>query len=185
MLTIYVYPNEAYLESKEEFVSLKKKQVLHLEHSLASIQLWESKWHKPFLGGKEEKSYEEIIDYIRCMTLNKEEVDEKAYLFIGDENLKTITSYLTDPMTATTFTDFEKKNDPLNKRAVTSELIYYYMIALNIPSEYRFWHISQLITLIRVINVKNTPKKKRSRRDILAQYDRLNEERKKKFNTRG
>lgn len=184
MLTICVQPKELYDEKKEEFVALRHEQILHLEHSLASIQLWESRWHKAFLGTKEEKTYEEIIDYIRCMTLDNN-VDETAYLFITDENLKKITDYLTDPMTATVFNELEKKKDPLNKRVITSEIIYYYMITLNIPSEYRFWHISQLLTLIRVINTKNAPKKKRSRREILASYDRLNEERKRMYNTKG
>lgn len=183
MLTIHVKPNELFNEQNEEFVKLKHEQVLNLEHSLASIQIWESKWHKSFFGTKE-KTYEEIVDYIRCMTLNAD-VDEKAYLFISDMDLNRITEYLSNPMTATTFSEDEKKNDPLTKKTITSELIYYYMITLNIPSEYRFWHINQLITLIRVINIKNTPKKKRSKREILSRYDKLNEERKRRFNTRG
>lgn len=185
MLTIYVKPNEVFDEVNEEFITLSQEQVLHLEHSLASIQMWESKWHKSFLGTKD-KTFEEVIDYIHCMTLNKDEVDQNAYLFIGDANLERITAYLKDPMTAITFTGDEKKDDPFRKKVITSELIYYYMITLNIPSDYRFWHISQLITLIRVISIKNAPnKKRRSKREILSQYDRLNEERKRRFNTRG
>lgn len=185
MLTIRVRPNEVFDQVNEEFITLEHEQVLHLEHSLASIQSWESKWHKPFLGTKE-KTLEEVIDYIRCMTLNKEEVDQNAYIFIGDDNLDRITEYLSDPMTATTFGGDEQKNDPFGKKVITSELIYYYMITLNIPSEYRFWHISQLITLIRVINIKNTPsKKRRSKREILNHYNRLNEERRRRLNTRG
>lgn len=183
MLTIHVKPNELFDDQNEVFIRLEHEQVLNLEHSLASIQIWESKWHKPFLGTKE-KTYEEVIDYIRCMTLNTD-VDERAYLFISDMDLNRITEYLSNPMTATIFSEDEKKNDPLTKKTITSELIYYYMIALNIPSEYRFWHISQLITLIRVINIKNAPKKKRSKREILSRYDKLNEERKRRFNTRG
>lgn len=183
MITILVKPNNFFDNQVEEFVRLEHEQVLKLEHSLASIQRWESKWHKSFFGTKD-KTYEEIIDYIRCMTLN-EDVDEEAYRFIPDSDLNLIVNYLKDPMTATTFNNDEKKKDPLNKRTITSELIYYYMIALNIPSEYRFWHINQLITLIRVINIKNAPQKKRSKREILSQYDKLNEERKRRFNTRG
>lgn len=183
MITICVKPNELFDDRNEEFIRLENEQVLNLEHSLASIQRWETKWHKPFLGTKD-KTYEEVVDYIRCMTLN-EGVDEKAYLFISDSDLNRITEYLKDPMTATTFSEDERKNDPLAKRIITSELIYYYMIALNIPSEYRFWHINQLITLIRVINIKNAPKKKRSKKEILSRYEKLNEERKRRFNTRG
>lgn len=183
MITIHVKPNELFDDQNEEFIRLDHEQVLNLEHSLASIQKWESKWHKSFLGTKD-KTSEEVIDYVRCMTLN-ENVDEKAYLFISDADLSRIIEYLRDPMTATTFTVDEKKNDPMAKSIITSELIYYYMITLNIPSEYRFWHISQLITLIRVISIKNTPKKKQSKREILSRYDKLNEERKRRLNTRG
>lgn len=183
MITIHVMPNELFDDQNEEFIRLEQEQTLNLEHSLASIQKWESRWHKVFLGTKE-KTYEEIIDYIRCMTIN-DDVDEKAYLFISDADMNRITNYLKDPMTATTFGEDEKKNDPLSKGNVSSELIYYYMIALNIPPEYRFWHISQLITLIRVINIKNAPKKKRSKQEILSRYNRINEERKKRLNTRG
>lgn len=182
MLTIYVEPNEIFVN--EEFITFDHKQVIHLEHSLVSIQEWESKWHKPFLSNKDEKTHEELIDYIRCMTLNKD-VDEKAYLFISDTNMNAITAYLSDPMTATTFNEIGNKNNPMGKKVITSELIYYHMIALNIPSEYRFWHINQLMTLIRVINEKNAPKKKRSKREILREYDRINEERKRRLNTKG
>lgn len=183
MITIHVKPNVWFDEKNEELISLEHEQVLKLEHSLASIQKWESIWHKPFLSTND-KTYEEIIDYIRCMTLN-DDVNEKAYFFISNADIVRITEYLKNPMTATTFNAEEKKKDPLAKAVITSELIYYYMIALNIPSEYRFWHISQLITLIQVISIKNTPKKKLSNKEILSRYDKLNEERKKRLNTRG
>ena len=67
MLKITVPAAEFWDEIHEEFV-YKKEQTLQLEHSLVSLSKWESKWNKAFLG-KQEKTDEEILDYVRCMTL--------------------------------------------------------------------------------------------------------------------
>ena len=67
MLQIKVPGKETWDEKTEEFVSCPDT-VLSLEHSLISISKWESKWHMPFLG-KDQKTPEQIMDYIRCMTI--------------------------------------------------------------------------------------------------------------------
>jgi hypothetical protein len=59
------------------------------------------------------------------------------------------------------------------------------MVTLNIPPEYQKWHINRLLTLIRVINIKNTPPKKRSMKEIMNRNAALNEARKKQLNTKG
>lgn len=171
-------------EEKQVFIPVasKKEQTLQLEHSLVSLSKWESKWCKPFFT-KEEKSYEEIIDYIQCMTLNKN-IDPEVYYRLTDDNISKINQYIEAPMTATTF--YNDRNNGVGKReTITSELIYYWMIALNIPFECQKWHINRLITLIRVCEIKNTPPKKRSKREIASNYAALNAARRKQLNSKG
>ena len=180
MLQIVIPAIELWDEETQEFVQVKE-QTLQLEHSLVSLSKWESKWNKAFLG-KQPKSVEETLDYIKCMTLTKN-VDPNIYKWISNENIQKINKYIDAPMTATTFME-----DPSNKRnneIVTSELIYYWMVSLNIPFECQKWHLNRLLTLIRVCNVKNTPPKKRSRREIMSRNAALNAARKKKLNTKG
>lgn len=181
MLTIDVpISPEGWDDEKQEFVE-PKTQTLQLEHSLVSLSKWESKWHKPFYS-KKELTAEELLDYIRCMTLTKN-ADPDVYNHLTEKNVKEIKDYIDDPMTATTFSKDGK--GPGNGEIVTSELIYYWMIASNIPFECQKWHLNRLITLIRVCGVKNTPPKKRSKRDIMSRNAALNAARRKQMNTKG
>ena len=184
MLTIKIPSGELYDNVTEEFISVKE-QVLCLEHSLVSISKWEAKWHKPYLDSRESKSYDEIIDYIKCMTITQN-VDPNVYKFLSNQNMTDIRNYIDDSMTATWFSD-DKKKKTSNKRIVTSELIYYWMVALQIPFECQKWHINRLLTLIRVCDEENKPqdKKKRNKREFLASRAALNAARKKQLNTRG
>lgn len=154
---------------------------LQLEHSLLSLSKWESKWCKPFLT-KEPKTQEETMDYIRCMTLNTD-VDPEIYNMLTYADIKKIEKYIEAPMTATTIN--EQKGGKVNREIVTSEVIYYWMVALNIPSEYQAWHLNRLLTLIRVCNIKNQPAKKTSRKEQLSQNAALNMARRKQLNSRG
>ena len=165
---------------KEEFVPPKMYE-LSLEHSLVSISKWESKWCKPFLSANA-KTAEETLDYIKCMTLTKN-VKAEVYEHLTQENVDEIQRYIEAPMTATTFT--EDKNSKTNKEIVTAELIYYWMVALQIPPEYQKWHLNRLLTLIRVCNIKNAPPKKMSKRDIMSRNAALNASRRKQLNSRG
>lgn len=180
MLQITIPAVDLYDEVANEFVTIKE-QTLQLEHSLVSLSKWESKWQKAFLS-KQEKTFEETIDYIRCMTLNKN-VDPMVYKFLTNENIETVNAYISAPMTATYFSDESKKGG--HRETVTAELIYYWMISLNIPFECQKWHLNRLLTLIRVCNIKNTPPKKRSSKDIMRRNAALNAARKKQLNTRG
>lgn len=171
---------EGWDEIKEEFVE-PKTQVLKLEHSLVSLSKWESKWCKPFFS-KEEKTYEETLDYIKCMTLTQN-VDPDVYIHLTMRNVEEINNYIGAPMTATTFSN--NVSGAANREIITSELVYYWMIALNIPFECQKWHINRLLTLIRVCNIKSTPPKNMSKRSIANQYAAINEARKKKLNTKG
>lgn len=179
MLRITIPACEYFNEETSEFIEMKE-QMLQLEHSLVSLSKWESKWHKPFLDDKE-KSLEETIDYIRCMTLTQN-VDPLVYSRLTPKNIKEINDYLSNPMTATTFG--EDKSKSTNREIITSELVYYWMIALNIPFECQKWHLNRLLTLIRVCNVKNQPEKKLSQNELLRRNAALNAERRKQFGKR-
>ena len=180
MLTITIPERELWDEEREELVSVKE-QTLQLEHSLVSLSKWESKWKKPFLT-KEDKTPEETIDYIRCMTLTPN-VKPEVYKCLTHDNITKINNYISDPMTATTINMHGLSKG--GKEIVTSELVYYWMVALNIPFECQKWHLNRLITLIQVCNVKNTPPKKMSKRDIMSRNAALNAARRKKYNSKG
>lgn len=175
--------SEQWDELKQEFITVKamKEQTLQLEHSLVSLSKWESKWCKPFLS-KKQKTIEETIDYIKCMTLTQN-VSPETYDNLTRENIEQINKYIAAPMTATYFSD--DKSGKINREPITSELIYYWMVALNIPFECQKWHLNKLLTLIKVCNIKNQPPKKRSRREILSRNAALNEQRKKQLKTKG
>ena len=181
MLKILVKGRELYDERTEEFIS-SKDTVLQLEHSLLSLSRWESKWHKPFLNDKEEKTDEEMIDYIRCMTITQN-VDPAVYYSLTAENVAEIRDYMEDKMTATWFSD--KNNPKSRQRQVTAELIYYWMISLDIPCECQKWHLNRLLTLIRVCNIENGPKKKMKPNEILKQNAALNAKRKAAMHSKG
>lgn len=179
MLNIVTPAVELYDESRCVFINIKERS-LQLEHSLVSLSKWESKWHKPFLS-KIEKTPEESCDYIRCMTITQN-IDSNTYKFITNDILKQVSEYIDRPMTATIFSETEKT---INREVITSEIIYYWMIALNIPFECQKWHLDRLLTLINVCNIKNQPKKKMKKRDILDRNRRINEQRKQAMNTKG
>jgi hypothetical protein len=179
MLKLRIAAVEKYDEEKKEFI-YSKEHTLQLEHSLVSLSKWESRWHKPFLT-KENKTREESIDYIRCMTLTQN-VDPEAYDNITEENLREVHEYIAASLTATTFSD---ENKPPNRDIITSELIYCWMVSANIPFECQKWHLSRLFTLIRVCNVKGQPPKKRSGREIMSRNTALNAARRQKYNTKG
>ena len=182
MLTIIIPEREFFDEENSLFVYTKERRIV-LEHSLVSISKWEAKWHKPFLG-KEAKTIEETLDYIKCMTITQN-VDDRTYKTLTKENIQTVTEYIEDPRTATWFND-RSKNKGVNKEVVTSELIYYWMVALEIPFECQRWHLNRLLTLIRVINIKNNaPKSKMGKREVLKSNAELNANRRKMTGSSG
>ena len=179
MLKVTIPAIEFYDEEINEFLS-SKEQTIQLEHSLVSLSKWESKWNKPFLS-KEAKSTKETIDYIRCMTITQN-VDNFIYENLSESIVKEISEYIEKPMTATTFSAL--KHSP-TREVITAELIYYWMITLNIPFECQKWHLNKLLTLINVCSIKNSPPKKMSSREIIDRNRALNELRKKNMDSRG
>ena len=154
---------------------------LQLEHSLVSVQKWESKWCKSFISNPN-KTDEEVLDYIKCMTITQN-VNPDVYNHLTADNISEVNDYIGAPMTATCFSD--DKNNRGSREVITAELIYFWMITANIPFECRKWHLNSLLTLIRVCGVKNQPPKKRSQREIMSRNAAINQARRKRHNTRG
>ena len=183
-ITIPKTKKRLYNEAKNEFtyIEIPKDVELVLEHSLVSISKWESKWHKPFLS-KESKSADEILDYVRCMTITQN-VSPEVYLCLTDQNINQIKEYIDNPMTATTIR--QDPNAPHSREIITSELIYYWMITLGMDIEvFQKWHLNRLLTLIGVCNIKNAPPKKMTQRQIMSRNTALNAARRQRLNSRG
>ena len=180
MLILTISGTELYNEETDSFYTTKDK-VLRLEHSLVSLSKWESNWKKPFLT-REPKTRKESIDYIKCMTITQN-VEGFIYESIGSDVLKKVNTYIEHPMTATTFA--KRDNHVINRDIITAEIIYYWMIKLGIPFECQKWHLNRLLTLINVCNLKEQPKLKLSKAQILARNRELNAARRKKFNSKG
>lgn len=187
MLHLVIPDQEFWDPVKERFITVQGGE-LDLEHSLASISKWESKWHIPFHDDRKEKTYEQNIDYIRCMTLTKN-VNPEIYKYLTEQNVKDIMDYISDSSTATWFSDSSTKKIG-KKEIITAEIIYYWMTAYNIPETYQTWHLNKLMTLLRVAAEKNneayaSSSKKKFNPNLSAQRRSLNEARKKKYGTRG
>lgn len=182
MLQITIPETEFYDERTNEFVTVSKQE-LQLEHSLISISKWESKWHESFLSRKEPMTTEQSIDYIRCMTLNKN-VDPKCYSVINQELIDKIGEYINNPMTATTFSEREGKKRG-SRQIITSEVIYYWMTALQIPFECEKWHLNRLLTLVHVCDLKQQPSKKMSKSAAMNQQRSLNAARRNRLHSKG
>lgn len=180
MLQITIPSTEKWDELKQEFVNTKE-QTLQLEHSLISLSKWESIWHKPFLSTND-KTFEETIDYIRCMTITQN-VNPEIYSNITNANISMVNKYIDEPMTATIFS--ERGSGNIGSEAITSEIIYYWIITFNIPIECQKWHLKRLLTLIRVCDIKNKPPVKMSPQEIMSENSKLNDARRKALNSAG
>lgn len=186
MLKIAIPKQELWDEGKEEFVDFEGAQ-LTLEHSLVSISKWEAKYHKPFITNRKNdvKTQEELKYYIKCMTITQN-VPDRVYDYLTPANYKEIQNYMEDSQTATTVRENDRGSS--NSRVITSEVIYYWMIALNIPVDFQKWHINRLLMLIKVCNAYNNKgqnKKKMSKSELMARNTRLNAARRKQLNTKG
>jgi hypothetical protein len=180
MLTITIPDQEWFNDVTQEFVEIKGRD-LTLEHSLVSLSKWESLYHKPFLT-REEKTRAETLNYIKCMTITQN-VPDVIFKAIDAKTINLVMAYIENPMTATTFTEDEQKKK-VNRDVITAEIIYYWMVALQIPMECQKWHLNRLLTLINVCNIKNQPKKM-SKADLMRRNKALNAQRRAQLNTRG
>lgn len=180
-IKIRVPATELWDPLKEEFFQVKEQTIL-MEHSLLSVDKWESKWKKPYLSN-DKKSLLEIIDYLRCMTITKD-VNPYVYYAIPKEEMERINAYIMDPMTATTIKD-NQEGKGKKRDIITSEIIYWEMSQLNIPMEWERRHLNKLLTLIQVASIKSQPPKKMSKGEIARQNKALNAARRKRMGSRG
>lgn len=176
MITIHIKDADGFDNETEKFTIIKGG-TFTFEHSLRSISKWESKYHKPFLSKSNTMTPSEQGYYFKCMCL------ERSFdsALLSPKLMKILTEYIADPYTATTFSD----QNSTSNTVVTSEILYGSMASLNIPFECDKWNLNRLMVLIRVVADQQTPKKKMTRTEIIEQNRKLNEERKKKFNSKG
>ena len=89
-------------------------------------------------------------------------------------------------MTATTIKSSNIVDRQKNTReGITAEIIYYWMITLNIPVEFQKWHLNQLLTLIKVVSIKNSKQEKMDPKEAAKERARLNKLRRAQFNSKG
>lgn len=180
MLRLTIGGTEHYNQETNEFLVVGALTI-ELEHSLVSVSKWESKFEKPFLVTTA-RTTEETLAYIEAMLISPVDFSLVESLLTSADFNK-IQEYINSGQTATTFGFApEVKGRP---EVVTSELIYYWMVAFNIPFECETWHLNRLFTLIRVCNVKNSKPKKMNRKEIAERNRQLNEQRKAQLGTRG
>jgi len=180
-LKITIPDVELFDDKTQEFITVYGQQ-LELEHSLISLSKWESKFCKPFLTDDKKTAFESAY-YVKCMTMTQNVKNDEMYYYISEKVMKEIQDYIALPMTAVKFG--KQGNKTFNKETTTNEIIYYWMITLQIPVEFQKWHLNRLLTLINVCNIKNQPVKKRSANDILTEQARQNEIRKAQLHTEG
>lgn len=182
MLEIVIPGRELFDEDKEEFVYTNPCK-FRLEHSLVSLSKWEAKHKKAFLSKRNELTRDEAIDYIRCMTITQN-VSDEAYYSLSQNQIDEIFQYVDNPQTATWFSN-QKNNTSPSREVVTSELIYYWMTDYGIDWKAEKWHLSRLLTLIRVCGAKNGNSGKMTRKEIMAQNKMLNAQRRKRAHSSG
>lgn len=174
--------SEAFDSETLEFLTVNRDISITLEHSLVSIQKWEQKWHVAFLDPKHAKTTEQTLDYLRCMTLSKNNIEDYVYRLIPREEMERIKAYIENPMTATTIKESGRHGE---REIKTAEVLYSDMILLGIPFECKKWHLNSLIMLINVCSEKQKPPKKMSPAEIAAQNRALNRARRAALNSKG
>lgn len=180
MLTITI-PTREYYNEKTNMFETSEGRTIQLEHSLISISRWEAIWEKPFLS-EAEKTYAETLSYVQCMTITRN-VDPKLYLQLGQKEMELIDKYIHKKMTATTIS--RRKSRLSHGRIMTSEVIYAQMAMLGLSIECEKWHLNRLLMLIEVAALESGPKEKMPMKDQLAMQRQLNEQRLRKYKTRG
>lgn len=180
MLKLRVRGIEYFDDATQTFMTPNSWTVL-LEHSLVSLSRWESKWEQPFLDNKG-LTDEQTVDYIRMMVVEGDFSPERFGELTADE-IKEVTDYIASKQTATWFSEFP--GVPQKKQVITAELIYSWMVSLGIPFECETWHLNRLITLIRIIQIQNSPKKKVPFNDLAEKQRQLNAKRREELKTRG
>lgn len=181
MLEITVYGPEFLNESTSE-IFREELYKIQLEHSLVSLSKWEMKHERAFLSLKN-PTVEDALSYIECM-ITTPDFPPDVLDQLTKEDFDTIQKYIDAKMSATYFA--ETGDPPKSKETVTSELIYYWLATLNVPFHLvENWHLNRLFNLIKIADLKNAKPKKMSRGELNARNRKLNEERRRQYNTTG
>lgn len=180
MLKLIVQGNEFYDEETSSFITTEGFEV-ELEHSLLSLSKWESKHQVPFLG-QAKLTTDQIVDYILCMN-NTPNVTTEMISSAGSQVFDAVNEYINSPQSATTFGEMPKPRG--RGEVITSELIYYWMVAFNIPFTCEAWHLNRLFSLIKIANIKNSKGKRLSRSEVVQRNRELNAKRKAELGTTG
>lgn len=188
MITINIYGPEMWDSEKQEFLSPEIVGTYRFENSLLALSKWEFKHAKPYLNNQEKLTDDELLDYYVCMC----EDESFKVEYLTPDVIKQIQEYIQAKHTATVIN--EPKKPPVNKRLakekpMTSEEIYAYAAIQGLDfSVVEKWELNRLLTLIRCIGILQNPndnKKKRSTDAIMNDWDKINDERRKKFHTKG
>lgn len=177
MLTLQIPDGSEYYDDESSEFIQPKGGIFRFEHSLKTIARWEAEFKKPFLkdGNKTET---EIQEYVLMMCLDDGLTREHLTGELGE----IIANYMNDSQTATVITK-EQTGGP--GATITSEVLYAYMVIAEIPIECENWHVNRLLTLLEVVSDMKSEKKKMTPAEIREQNSKLNEERKKRLNTKG
>lgn len=180
MLELHIPRTRMFHEETSTF-SYAGPAVLKLEHSLISLSKWESIHQIPFLSS--DKNSRQIRDYVRCMSISGD-IPEDILLALSSEHEQAIADYISSPQSATTFGDPPKKSGGQSE-TITSELIYYWMVAANIPMECERWHLNRLTSLIRICSIKNNKQQKVPAKEAALKNAALNKQRRMRMGSRG
>jgi hypothetical protein len=183
MFSVIVSQSETFDNETQTFNIIEPFE-LKLEHSLLSLSKWESKFEKPFLG-KDSKTSEEVLAYIECMILN-ETYPDNLWELLDQKSLDAITDYIESKQSATTFGTMPEHRTRGKVEVITSELVYYWMVAFNIPFEpTQSWHLNRLFSLIKICSTKQSKSKKMSKSEIAQRNRELNARRRAELGTSG
>lgn len=180
MLRIIIEGTETFNQETQTFDTFDDV-IVDLEHSLISLSKWESKHKKPFIV-LEKKTTEETFDYLKAMVVTPN-LDPDVLYRCSQKNIDMIQEYIDSSQSATTFGEMPGRRGP--GEVITSELIYYWMVAFTIPFECEYWHLNRLFSLIRICNIKNSKPKQMSRNELAQRNAELNAKRKEQLNTTG
>lgn len=153
---------------------------LQFEHSLFTVSKWESEFLKPFMG-RTPLTPKDLIEYFRCMIITPG-ADPNLIYGLAPGQMEQLTNYINTPQTASSVPTVD---DTPTRETPTSELIYYWMVAMKINWEAQHWHLSRLMMLIQITNFKQQPEKARNKKATLDRWREANERQKKLFNTKG
>lgn len=181
MLTITIPGDELWDDEAEKFL-YTEDTVLQFEHSLVSLSKWESKYHKLFLT-PDKKTDEEMTGYVQAMLVT-ENVDISVFNRMTEEDIRTIDTYINDPMTGSTISEMPDQKGKTTER-ISSELIYFWMSQYQIAITCETWHLNRLFTLIKIHHAKSQKPKKMSRQKNVQTMAELNAARKAKLGTSG